>query len=468
MKLVRSLLVGVASASGAFAALACGSTERRPDYWPDADIGPSLPDASTQSVDGATDASANKPPLDPADEPVVCAVTPCAIELVAGDEHFCARMNDGTVRCWGDDAKGALGNGPRADSGAPDEGDPPSSVDAGWTVSRVTDLTGVRQLGAGGRTTCAVVTDGTAYCWGANDAGQLGLGESIPVFDEERHPTPKAIALPAAVTRVDVGPSSACAVLQTGELWCWGDNSNAQLARTTSTAVGVPGKAETGSLRIVATAIGTRTTLGVTNDGDVVSWGTLEPVRSPVAGRESSLLRDPRPLAIGLGSVTHLDVTPTLALTVGQETRSIAHACATAGGEIWCWGDSSMGALGMGLPALVLQPRRTEPENTTAWSQQVAVGGDFTCLRLTDGTIECAGDNAFGALGRDPSIPFAVFFARAQAFDQRAVKVAAAAHAVCVLVQDGSVLCWGSNRRGELGQGTTDFDPHPSAVRVRL
>ena len=127
-----------------------------------------------------------------------------------------------------------------------------------------------------------------------------------------------------------------------------------------------------------------------------------------------------------------------------------------------------MGALGLGLPEREASPRRAELASTTAWPQHVAVAGDLTCVRLTDGTVECAGDNAFGALGRDPASPYGTFFERAELFAEHAVKVAATTHTVCALVRDGSVACWGSNAHGELGQGTTDTDPHPSPVRVRF
>ncbi|MBL0196101.1 MAG: hypothetical protein IPQ09_18120 [Myxococcales bacterium] len=68
-----------------------------------------------------------RPPFDPADEAVVCASTPCVVELAAGAAHFCARMSDGTVRCWGNDPNGELGGAAppivEPDAGAPDAGE---------------------------------------------------------------------------------------------------------------------------------------------------------------------------------------------------------------------------------------------------------------------------------------------------------------------------------------------------------
>jgi alpha-tubulin suppressor-like RCC1 family protein len=107
-------------------------------------------------------------------------------------------------------------------------------------------------------------------------------------------------------------------------------------------------------------------------------------------------------------------------------------------------------------------------ESEKAWPQQVAAAGDITCVRLTDGTVQCAGDNTWGALGKDPKTdPFSMFFKEVPSFTGHAVQVATAYRTVCALLQGGSVVCWGGNDNGELGQGTTDGDPHiiPASIR---
>ncbi|MCA9621902.1 MAG: hypothetical protein KC731_22915 [Myxococcales bacterium] len=93
--------------------------------------------------------------------PGVSGVTQVAL----GFRHACALLSTGTVSCWGDNASGQLGNG-----GAP--------IDAPTPVA-VTGLTGVVAIGAGNDHTCAVVSDGTVYCWGANGDGQLGNNSTV-------------------------------------------------------------------------------------------------------------------------------------------------------------------------------------------------------------------------------------------------------------------------------------------------
>ncbi|MDF2691682.1 MAG: hypothetical protein K0S65_65, partial [Labilithrix sp.] len=326
----------------AFAVAACSSDDvQRPLFEEEPEAGrpppASLPEAAAPEEDAGApkpeDAGPGKAPFDPTDEPVVCATTPCAVQIVAGERHFCARMDDGTVRCWGDDSKGSLGVDP--DAGASDPGDAGDAGDAGtpWVPKPVTGLSDASQLSAGGTTTCALVADGNVRCWGGNDKGQLGLAVDPPVSDTKAHPATTPVALPGPASRVDVGKVTACAVLASGEVWCWGDNAQRQLARLTTTTVGGPGKAALGAFDVVRTSAGTTTGFGVTDTGEIVSWGAVAGTAGVVGARVASLSPDERPLAIGLGPATSFSVTSTVA--------NRAHACAVVTGEVYCWGSSS-------------------------------------------------------------------------------------------------------------------------------
>lgn len=468
--MIRIPLIFCATFGGAVMLVACSSSSDVRDQASQeedaGDGGASLsetgspPDASPP-VDGTTE----KPPFDPKDEPVVCESTPCAVELVAGERHFCARMNDGTVRCWGDNEWGSLGVDDAGISNGPTSGDP------SWTAPTVAEVTGATQISAGGTTACALVAGGI-WCWGGNNAGQLGLGLDEPVVDYDRHPTPSAVALTSNVERIDVGPLTACAVLAPTNVWCWGLNLQRQLARASKLSYDVPASADLGTLAVARTALGTYTSFAVTDTREIVSWGAVAGAEGSVSGRESSLTGDPTPLPIGLGSVTSFAVSPT---TVYRPTgnpmpapQGIGHACAVAGGEVFCWGDTYMGALGSGFAMLTREPRRAVVKSSNAWPQQVAAAGDISCVRLTDGTVQCAGDNAFGALGKDPATAYSTVFEPVESLGSYAVAVAAATQTVCALIRDGRVFCWGSNERGELGQGFRDDDPHPAPVLVRF
>src|SRR5258706_6471173 len=84
-------------------------------------------------------------------------------------------------------------------------------------------LTGVLRASASWWTTCAVMADHTARCWGSNAQGQLGDGTTTDSA------VPVGVANLTGVVDIAVESDHACAVLTTGEAWCWGDNSNGQL-----------------------------------------------------------------------------------------------------------------------------------------------------------------------------------------------------------------------------------------------
>ncbi len=149
--------------------------------------------------------------------------------LSVGRAHACAGISSQLV-CWGMGTDGQLGNGASADSVVP------------VTVALPATIDGVGELSAGGTSTCVVATDkaGTStrrvWCWGANDAGQLGNGtmtaSNVPI----------AVTLPDGrdASHVGVGARHACAVASDSTVWCWGANESGQLGNGTTTASAVP------------------------------------------------------------------------------------------------------------------------------------------------------------------------------------------------------------------------------------
>jgi hypothetical protein len=131
-------------------------------------------------------------------------------EAAMGELHACARQGDGTLWCWGFNGSGQLGIG--------------SHVEAHSPVSVMGD---VGTFSIGQSHSCAVKTDGSAWCWGSNTFGQLGAGRSV------QHQTVPLVVtrMLAGVARVISSSVSAhtCAVKSDGTAWCWGRNANGQL-----------------------------------------------------------------------------------------------------------------------------------------------------------------------------------------------------------------------------------------------
>ena len=159
---------------------------------------------------------------------VITSVTGLRSEVVAiatGDRHSCAVKTSGAVLCWGANGYGQLGDGTRTNRALP---------------VPVTGLAPeVVALAAGYRHTCAVGRAGALTCWGQNAYGQLGDGTtsavSVPV---------RVSGLPGGVRGVTAGQRQTCAVRTDGTAWCWGGNTRGQLGNGSRTNSKVPVKVD--------------------------------------------------------------------------------------------------------------------------------------------------------------------------------------------------------------------------------
>ncbi|OGR01744.1 MAG: hypothetical protein A2284_14920 [Deltaproteobacteria bacterium RIFOXYA12_FULL_61_11] len=146
-------------------------------------------------------------------------------EVVVGGSHACARFDDGSVTCWGDGSQGQLGYGDTVSIGhqhdlapLPAEGAP--RVDLGNAAV---------QLSAGGSHTCALLEGGEVLCWGANESAQLGCGHTDRIGDNEVPADSCLVPLPGKALRVAAWGGHTCAVLEEGDLYCWGEHPSTNL-----------------------------------------------------------------------------------------------------------------------------------------------------------------------------------------------------------------------------------------------
>src|SRR5437773_763631 len=222
-----------------------------------------------------------------------------AVAVAARGYHSCALLGDGTVRCWGRNADGQLGDGTVAD---PATGPPGSS-----TPVQVSGITGAAAVIAGGYHTCALFADGTAQCWGRNDDGQLGDGTFT------RSSTPVRVGGVTGAVAVSAGILHTCALLANGTVKCWGavGNGFGQLGNgattgsstpVTVTGTGVVWTSSNGAVATIdaggrATGLGGGTATITATDGSGVSARTTLTVTDRVT---LSVVRT----GIGSGSVS--------------------------------------------------------------------------------------------------------------------------------------------------------------------
>jgi len=257
-----------------------------------------------------------------------------ALVAVDGGEVFSCGVNDeGAVWCWGSNDRGQLGDGTEDDHTVPVQ-----VVGSGG----VGMLSGAVGIGAGSKHTCVVKTDGTVWCWGLNDRGQLGDGtnddHSVPVQVKGSGGTGTL----TTVTEITAGLQHSCAVKTDGTAWCWGLNDKGQLGDNTttdsSTPVQVKGPGGTGTLTTVTEiTAGLQHSCAVKTDGTAWCWG----LNNKGQLGDNTTTDSSTPVQVkgpgGTGTLTTI-------ILIGSGNN---HTCAAKQTHtIWCWGLNDNGQLG--------------------------------------------------------------------------------------------------------------------------
>ncbi len=290
---------------------------------------------------------------------VSCSPTPGVVpgltgvaQLALGRWHSCARMTDGTVRCWGLDAYGQTGG---VSSAACADG---SGMDCVGSPTTVAGLTGVTQLAAGMGHTCALLTDGTVRCWGLDAAGELGFAVTTPcagAAGEVCSPTPMVVPGLSHVVWIAAAEEHTCAVRMDGTVQCWGQNDYGSLGYATladctdpyggTVPCGPTPEAVPGLSGVAAVSLGEAHVCARMTDGTVRCWGRADNGR---LGTGTTPTCSDMVGGSGFCSLTPLTVpglTGVADLVLGND-----HACArTTAGALRCWGLNTMGQVGGGV-----------------------------------------------------------------------------------------------------------------------
>lgn len=284
--------------------------------------------------------------------------------LGRGDRYQCVLRDDAKVLCWGDNWYGMLGDG------TTDHRNSPTPL-AGISQD-------VNQLSVGMFHSCAVLADASVVCWGNNFNGQAGGG------DFQNRLVPGPVSGLADVVQVDAGWTASCAVNVAGQVWCWGSNEYGLLGPDATEPTAIPVQIQGLPALAQRVSVGYMHACAVLQDGRIACWGY---------GGSGQL---------GQGEFTY---TPTLPVLVASDESFVqvvtgsSHTCArSSADDVFCWGSSSRGQLGIG------------PENRFAQSTPTAValkavdlaaapGADATCALDAQGDAWCWGANEYAQLG---------------------------------------------------------------------
>ncbi|MDI3291746.1 DUF4215 domain-containing protein [Polyangium sp. 15x6] len=332
------------------------------------------------------------------------------------------------------------------------------------------------ELFAGGVTMCVLFANGRAKCWGANENGQLGLGDKQRRGDNpnEMGNNLPFLGLGEGRTILSMAPGTVhtCALLDDQTVKCWGGGGAGQVGLGDTLPRGdEPGEMgdilpplDLGAGR-TAKAIGSgfAQTCAILDDDTLKCWGYNA---SGELGLGDTMIRGDQPSEMG-------DALPPVALGTGRFAQQIAggHSfqCAILDdGTVKCWGKNIWGQLGQGdttqrgdemgemgdaLPPTVLGNAGAVLSISTAFGH--------SCVLLTGGKVKCWGLNVVGALGlgdaafrgdgpgeMGDNLPFVDLGS-----GKTATRVATGGPCSCAILNDGSVKCWGENDRGQLGLG---------------
>ena len=380
--------------------------------------------------------------------------------------HSCVILSADQVRCWGMNWAGQLGYGHTENIGIP--------ALAGDVI--IGDR--VIQVAVGRYHTCVLLRTGGVRCWGYNSEGQLGYGHTSTIGDDEMPASAGDVNLGGAVTQIAAGSSHTCALLTGGAVRCWGLNSYGQLGYGHTNTIGddeMPASAGGVDMGVGVTATqitaGEFHTCALLDTGNVRCWGNNSRVQLGY-GHANNIGDDEMPASAG-------DVDMGVGVTVTQIAAGEYYTCALLStGGVRCWAVNSYGQLGYGQGYggdHIREPASAGDVDmgVGVTATQIALGKCHTCALLSTGGVRCWGLNYSGQLGYghtehigDDETPYGVGDV---IIGGRITQIAVGwgndwgdsspiwDHGYsCALLDTGYVRCWGQNYSGQLGYGHTN------------
>jgi alpha-tubulin suppressor-like RCC1 family protein len=317
-----------------------------------------------------------------------------ALQVVTGSHHTCVLLDTGFVRCWGYNGHGELGYGTTENVG---DGEPVTSqgyVNLGGRAVK---------LAAGLYHTCAVLTTGKVRCWGYNGYGQLGYGNTNNVGDDEAVWTKGDVDLGGLAKDITAGGHHTCALLTTGKVRCWGYNGHGELGYANTRHYGddehpsIAGDVDVGGL-VKQLSAGTFHTCALLETGNVRCWGYgyYGQLGYPSYAGYNYIGDNEKPSAVG--DITVGDKVLQIAASI--DGSGVDHTCALLStGTIKCWGYNGYGGLGYGNTSQYNAPGSTTVDLSGASAYYITTGAYHTCALLSTGKARCWGYNSQGQLG---------------------------------------------------------------------
>lgn len=363
------------------------------------------------------------------------------VQISSGFYHTCGIRNTGRLYCWGQDNRSQLGNG-----GANTNVATPVEVSGG--------ATDWKSVSAGGDHTCAIKTNGTLWCFGGDDAGQLGNGattadQSVPV----------QVGAATDWKSVSAGLAfTTCGRRANKRIYCWGRDGDGQVGNgSPNSNVNVPTEVAGNHADWTMVSTGGDHACGL-RQGKVYCWGNdLDGQVGDGGGPGNPDRSSPVLIAGGFRDWTSV-------------SAGLTHTCARrATGRIYCFGSDIKGGIGDGGATNVNRYAPVEVKgHRTDWAA-VFAGGYVSCARRNSGQLFCWGDDFYGQNGTGSVAGAFQRAAPAQvagaAIDWRTATIGNL-H-VCARKSTSRIFCWGYGYFGQRGDGVSgNNNPQPNPTEV--
>lgn len=356
--------------------------------------------------------------------------------LAIGSDFACALLENGTVKCWGSNSKGKLGNHSFVNSNVPVE---------------VKDVINAKLLKVASDTACALTEKGELFCWGKiiNEYHSI----NNPLVPNQK------ILLPDPISSFEVQDDFACAITSKKELFCWGDNYRGQLGwqippkskyenRYAPQKVvlppdfGLPEKVVLGNHRDAC---------AISEGGALACWGNYLSVYDQVKKERS--FKEMPPTVIPQGAPIRDIVLLSGAICSIRRDDTV-----------WCWGDNSNGLIGQSGTNFSEVPIQNADIKDPVQSLFHNYG--TACALTKTKVFFCWGENSFGALGSGTNIKFSNKPIFPAGISEKIIEVSSDSDtAIAVLTETGKAYWWGYTLGGGDAVGAVTYSNLPTLVK---
>lgn len=308
------------------------------------------------------------------------------------------------------------------------------------------------RISAGNAHTCIVTAAGAAKCTGQNTYGQLGDGTTTSTTG-----LVQVSGLTSGVASISAGDTSTCALLTSGAVKCWGDNSQGQLGNGTLVSSTTPVQVTGLTTGVSQISVGYQFACAISSTNNVKCWGDSTYQQT---GRNSTS-DVTTPLNVCSDDYCTAAIGPIASVSAGRW-----HACAVStSGAAMCWGHNNYGKLGNG--SMVDSGRAVTPTGLGSGVSMISAGAHHTCALMTAGGVKCWGWGAQGQIGNgavsDVNTP-----TNTSSLGGTVLALSSGYHFACVLMSGPAVKCWGFNSKGQIGDGSTTNRSTPVVATVAV